>query len=374
MSTPPASLLMDDRSPAIKFTYPVLVFVSSSFVVLRIWNDIRTKKRWYRNASDWLLALAQICAIVGTCFGYMTAWYGAGKHVWDPSVTKADLGVYQKYLWFGQYFNLTAMAALKFSICAFMLQLDFSKTYRRLIWASVIVHLSFNVIYPYIILFGECDPVAKHWDPTMPGFCWPSKPRVVSGYLGAGSNIGSDFFYACAPLIYTRKVQLPRRTIWGVRVVFLLGFITTIISAFKLYEIKALAESHDIGYESVNLSILSVSEVLVGTLTASLPPLRRLFENTLSKFMPDSVMGTKDRSQAMPSYVLPEYSLKNPIQAKRDNHDCDDNSEKTILADVAGSSTYVEQGRSREILRTTHVSLSVNNIQPTSIPRTEDWA
>lgn len=86
-----------------------------------------------------------------------------------------------KYLWFAQYFNLTAMAALKFSICAFMLQLDFSRTYRRMIWASVIIHLSFNVIYPYIVLFGECDPIAKHWEPMLPGFCWPSKPRVVSG-------------------------------------------------------------------------------------------------------------------------------------------------------------------------------------------------
>ena len=111
----------------------------------------------------------------------MSAWVGAGKHSWDPSLTKTDLADYLRYLWVGQLFNLTSMSALKFSICAFMLQLDFSKVFRMMIWTSVFVHVAFNVIYPYIILFGECGPIAKHWDPLLPGYCWPAKPRVVSG-------------------------------------------------------------------------------------------------------------------------------------------------------------------------------------------------
>lgn len=111
----------------------------------------------------------------------MSGWVGAGRHVYDPSVTKEDTGKYLMYLWFGQYLNLTAMAALKFSICAFMLQLGFSKTYRVLIWVTVVVHVALNVIYPYIIMFGECDPIAKHWDPTLKGYCWSANPRVISG-------------------------------------------------------------------------------------------------------------------------------------------------------------------------------------------------
>lgn len=85
------------------------------------------------------------------------------------------------YLWFGQYFNLTAMALLKFSICAFMLQLDFSRAFRVMIWTTIIVHIGLNVVYPYIILFGECAPIAKHWDVKLPGYCWSAKPRVISG-------------------------------------------------------------------------------------------------------------------------------------------------------------------------------------------------
>lgn len=66
----------------------------------------------------------------------------------------------------------------------------------------------------------------------------------------------------------------------------------TIISAVKLYEIKALNNSKDVPYESVNLLILLVTEVFVGTLTASLPPLRLLFENLPNKILPESATST----------------------------------------------------------------------------------
>ncbi|KAJ8115513.1 hypothetical protein OPT61_g2844 [Boeremia exigua] len=375
MSAPNADLPLDDRSNAIKISYPILAFISTVFVVLRIWNDIiRTRKQWYLNVSDWLLAIAQVFAMGGTTFGCMTGYVGAGKHTWDPSITKHDLGLYFKYLWFAQFFNLTAMGALKFSISAFLLQLNFSRVYRWLIWLSVVVHTGLNIIYPYIILFGECDPIAKHWDPKLPGYCWSDKPRVISGYLGAGSNIASDLFCTCAPLIHTRNVRLPNRAIWGVRVVFMFGFVTTIIAAVKLYEIRALAQSDDASYESIHLSVLSISEVLVSTLTASLPPLRHLFERMLSRILPENVIGTKPRSR-MPSYVLPEFSTHSNIRPKsRGGLDCDDNSEKTILAGNAASNTDLVQGRSGEIMRTTHVKLTIDDNNSPPEPRREEWA
>lgn len=51
---------MDDRSGAIKYSYPFLAFFSTLFVLLRVGNNIRNKKFWYLNVSDWLLVLAQV--------------------------------------------------------------------------------------------------------------------------------------------------------------------------------------------------------------------------------------------------------------------------------------------------------------------------
>ena len=60
MSMTPADLPLDDRSNDIKFSYPFVAFFSTLFVVFRLWNNIRAKKRWYPNVSNWLLAFAQV--------------------------------------------------------------------------------------------------------------------------------------------------------------------------------------------------------------------------------------------------------------------------------------------------------------------------
>lgn len=60
MSTATSDLPLDDRSAAIKFSYPFIAFFSTVFVTLRLWNNIRSKKFWYLNVSDWLLAFAQV--------------------------------------------------------------------------------------------------------------------------------------------------------------------------------------------------------------------------------------------------------------------------------------------------------------------------
>lgn len=132
-------------------------------------------------------------------------------------------------------------------------------------------------------------------------------------------------------------------------------------------------ESRDVSYESVNLSILSVTEVLVGSLTASLPPLRRLFENMLNRLMPNSVMATRGRSN-INSYVLPEYNGIALNTRESRHHESDNSSERTILADGEATHTQVVQGKSGEIIRMTHVSLTVDEREPKPKSRNEDWA
>ena len=46
---------------------------------------------------------------------------------------------------------------------------------------------------------------------------------TAPGYAGAATNILTDLIYTVAPLVYISRVQLPKRTLWGVRAVFLLG-------------------------------------------------------------------------------------------------------------------------------------------------------
>ncbi|KAF2628837.1 hypothetical protein BU25DRAFT_365834 [Macroventuria anomochaeta] len=341
-ATSTEGLPLDDRSNDLKIPIVTLIVFSSIFVSLRLY--VSWKNRNFFQLTDHLLWTGHLLAIVGAVFAYKTAEVGGGRHVWDPIQTPANLEEYLRWLWFGQLFNLYGMALIKLSICAYILMLDFSKGYRIVIWLSVVIHVGINFVFPSIILLGECQPISKHWDVagTQPGSCWGDKPRVISGYSGAATNMLTDLIYTVAPLVYVSRVQLPKRTLWGVRAVFLLGLITTTISALKLYEMKSLYSSSDATYTSVNLSIFAVSEVFVGAFTASLPPLRKTFETVLRRVLPESVLGTSRNRKSLGkgtgnSYVMKEVGNSYVVNGnavgsqERPKHDLDNDSEYSIL-------------------------------------------
>lgn len=106
---------------------------------------------------------------------------------------------------------------------------------------------------------------------------------------------------------------------------------------------KSLWTSKDPTYTSINLSIFAVTEVFVGAFTASLPPLRKTFENFLHCVLPESLLGSTARSRKSMSkgtgnsYAMREvgnsYVLNgNAIGSQsRPKHDLDNDSEHSIL-------------------------------------------
>ncbi|KAF2473382.1 uncharacterized protein BDR25DRAFT_282887 [Lindgomyces ingoldianus] len=355
------NLPLDDRSKDLKITIPVLTIFCTTFVVIRMIVSWRNRKGFL--LSDYLLVLGAGLNIPAVIFSYLTASEGQGRHVWDPFLNQTRLRDYLHHLWWAQLLNIYAMAAVKGSICAYLMLLDFSKMFRIMIWVSVVIHISTNFIFPSVILFGECNPISKHWNPQEPGRCWGDKPRVVSGYVGAGSNILTDLFYTSAPLVYLSSVQLSRRTKMGVRAVFLLGLITTTISALKFYEMRALHDSKDPTYTSVNLSIYSMTEVAAGIFTACLPPLRKTFENFLRRVLPESIMGSSTTKKKGSQYEMPAYgSNLSRSENSKPKHDLDrdSDSERAILPDGSERTILPEKSGAHggeTIVRTTHISV-----------------
>ncbi|KAJ4315366.1 hypothetical protein N0V94_005993 [Neodidymelliopsis sp. IMI 364377] len=220
-ATPAGNLPLDDRSKDLKIPIITLIIFSSTFVLLRLY--VSCKHRNFFQLTDHLLWTGHTLAVIGAVFAYKTSEVGGGRHVWDPIQTPEHLQRYLKWLWFGQMFNLYGMALIKLSICAYILKLDFSKGYRIVIWLSLVLHVGINIIFASVILLGECQPISKHWNLNGKGTCWGDKPKVINGYSGAATNILTDLIYTVAPLVYISRVQLPKRTLWGVRAVFLLG-------------------------------------------------------------------------------------------------------------------------------------------------------
>lgn len=91
--------------------------------------------------------------------------------------------------------------------------------------------------------------------------------------------------------------------------------------------------------------------------------------------MLDCAMVTRGRSN-IDSYVLPDYSgsALSTGKSRRGNHDSEDSSERTILPNGVASYTQNLQGKIGEIMRTTRVSLTMDETEPQSQSRNVDWA
>lgn len=130
--------------------------------------------------------------------------------------------MYSYYLWITQLLNIVAVAFLKWSICAYLLALNFSEIYRVIVWLSILMVTAFNFLAPVLTLFG-CSPLEANWNYLYePRKCW-AKGTLQLSYTQGISNIITDVVYMAAPLIYLSRVQLSKRTQWGIRIVFLLS-------------------------------------------------------------------------------------------------------------------------------------------------------
>mgnify|MGYP004510469141 CR=1 FL=1 len=140
----------------------------------------------------------------------------------DPSVLPNILQ-YSYFLWIDQILNIIAVAFLKWSICAWLLVLDFSTTYQIIVWLSILMVTALNFLAPVLTFLG-CVPLEKNWNLMYKGpfRCW-AKGGLELSYTQGVSNIVTDIVYMAAPLIYLSNVQLSRKTQWGIRVVFLLS-------------------------------------------------------------------------------------------------------------------------------------------------------
>jgi hypothetical protein len=199
---------------------------------------------------------------------------------------------------------------------------------------------------------------------------------IEPGYMGAATNIFTDLIYTITPLVYITRVQLNTRTVWGVRIVFLLGLMyafilsfqthqianplasTTTISALKLYEMKSLNSSPDPTYTSVNLSIYAIAEVFVGVFTACLPPLRKSFDQVLRKILPAGLLSSHT-SKSRNSYAVKPPSNPSSHGARKSRLESDGDSDCGILG---GEMLTLQAKKSQdEIVKTTQVSVTVED-------------
>ncbi|KAF2678950.1 hypothetical protein K458DRAFT_245334, partial [Lentithecium fluviatile CBS 122367] len=260
-----------------------LTVLCTFFAVWRI--IVRFRLNWKLGWSDYWMILATLLNVVDTVFYVLCAYAGQGRLLRDSvysSMAPEDKRKLLHYIFFNQSCNLMIMGVVRLSICAYLMSLNFSKSFRIIIWVTTFVMVVCNFILPSINIFGWCVPMSMRWDHRVKGHCKSAQFRTSIAYTNAAANVATDLVFAATPIIYLRSVKLSRRTQWGVRAVFILCLAGTVTSctSFPIVEYN---------YESVTLTIWSHAEVTVGLVTANLPPLRNTFDKVFKVIIPDSI-------------------------------------------------------------------------------------
>ncbi|KAF2127821.1 hypothetical protein P153DRAFT_294851 [Dothidotthia symphoricarpi CBS 119687] len=341
-----------------------MLAISTAFTIWRLVVRFRMSQMSW---SDWLMLLGTIMNDAGISLAITCGFAGTGRLLRDP-FWNIERMVYNNHLTFAsQLLNVYGMFVVKLSICAYLLALNFSKRYRKVIWGTVAFVTVFNFLLPVTQHFGLCRPLASRWDITIVApikQCWPQIVRIGIAYTQAISNIVTDLVYATAPIAYLQSIQLSRQTQWSVRAVFLMSLVCTTISALKLWSFQLLQDQTETYYESVSLSIWSTTEVSIGIVVANLPPLRKSFDGMFKHILPAAIFSGKQSSSRLKSFNLPTYGSQSARRSKIEGRSgrserlpsiADNASERAILEDIENQDGAKS---SSGIMRTTQLMVS----------------
>ncbi|KAJ4344818.1 uncharacterized protein N0V89_012562 [Didymosphaeria variabile] len=281
-----------DRGSQILGSTLSICILSTGILVWRIIYGIQSKRKIM--VCDYLLIVAACLNVASSGIRIKSTIHGQGRHIMDPSISKPhDILEYSYYLYIGQVINLIAMAILKLSICTYLLALPFGLIYKIIIYLSIAMVAVFNFTLPMLGLFCA-KPFEANWNKGIKGTCFYHGTQALTA---------------------------------------------TICSIFKTVELRQLQKTKDPTWDGVNLTIWSATELSVGILVASLPPLRKQFEKLLRKVLPSTFQTSKrtpGSRSGIPMYNVSKVTTKRntKIMGRSDIGIDDGDSERSILPET----------------------------------------
>ncbi|KAG9518134.1 hypothetical protein KCU99_g6534, partial [Aureobasidium melanogenum] len=178
----------------------------------------------------------------------------------------------------GPLYCLTVLGFKLSLLISYLRVAGFNRTYATVVW-TVLVSVVISQILFTILLSVGCQPIAKQWDPSIPGKCLNALPIYFA--LG-GTSLGWDLIIIVLPFPILRRLQLDVHRKVALFAVFSLGFFVTIVQAVRLTSIARLATYTD----SKGSIQWSAVEINLGVVVACVPtfgPLIKRFGQKVSR-------------------------------------------------------------------------------------------
>ncbi|QKX54326.1 uncharacterized protein TRUGW13939_01412 [Talaromyces rugulosus] len=253
-----------DRAPVVIGVCVLLIIVSLVTTGLRLYarHLVRLKLWW----DDWFCLIGLPFALLSMIFDFVQVKYGFGKHA-DTLSPEALVNYGRNFYILLLFYNL-GLAFFKLSLLAFYIRVfSVVRIIRTGSYIISVAVVAWMIATEFLLIF-RCHPVDIAWTGTPQQQSMQCVAMDTVFVAQAAPTIFFDIIILVLPLKDLWALKLNRGQKVGVTIVFLLGFLVTIISIVRLKKIYSTGS--DLTYDFVDLGLWSAAEPVTGLLCCSL--------------------------------------------------------------------------------------------------------
>ncbi|CAG8057346.1 unnamed protein product [Penicillium salamii] len=257
-----------------------LTALSILTVTLRVIAKVRIRKfAW----DDILMALALLCAIVGSSLITFGIKSGFGQHVWE---IQHEIPTVIMYDYLAQTFGIIGGTLGRIAFIVFIAGLlGTRRLYRAVLWTLAGMQLVTNLVL-VIILFVQCPGHASAiWAPSGEDNCWDVRVQAYYGYYQGSFNSATDLYLATFSTCIFWNLNLRLRAKLGLVALLGLGIFAMIASIIKVAETRVFAHpDDDPTVATVSYDRWLFIETYLVIITASIPCIRSLLRSSNERY------------------------------------------------------------------------------------------
>ncbi|KAL1886155.1 hypothetical protein Plec18167_000084 [Paecilomyces lecythidis] len=262
-----------DRGAAVLAAIWTYLSVTTVVLVLRFYAQIRTQRK--TATDDYFMILAWVSQVIGNGLVTYAVYRGLGRPSYYLSLEDRIQVV--KYEYIGGAWGIISPALGRISYALFLLSvLRLLTTVRRIfLWVLIALQVVVNLL-ALIIIFVQCHPTSRVWDPSVPGYCVSVHVQGDIGFAQGAINTLSDLVLTVIGITVVLHLKVRKWTKVILVVLMGLSSIAMAASIVRTIELQKLESTEDFTWETVPFVIWYTLETNVVMIAASLPKIRPL--------------------------------------------------------------------------------------------------
>ncbi|CAK7200615.1 hypothetical protein SEUCBS139899_003313 [Sporothrix eucalyptigena] len=274
-----------DLGPSLRVATWALIALSGIFLGTRLYCKWRRHRAIHLDDAFLIASWAMLIA-AGVCTT-IEIGYGFGQHSTALIAQYEENGNPGDIVKSLNAITLTGQLAITFGICAqawsktswaiTLLRITSGRRLRGFMWFALV---SMNLFFagPAFGYWLQCQPVAKAWQPLLPGSCWKPEVGIVLGIVASCYSGVMDLAFAIVPWLLLRNLQVSAAEKLGIALAMSMGVFAAISAFIKSSAMPSLT-SPDFSFSGVTLTLWSTAEPAVTIMAASVPMMRVLVQS-----------------------------------------------------------------------------------------------